>query len=313
MFLNRFSYREKTNPYRQTNRIQKEPDLRGRDGQKRGVKMKVLRKYYYIDEDFVDDAYSTIFGYVHEEQEVVKTNETNVGGKFAIDKVIEAEAGANKNSGDTIKFNANVTASSKLQKIMDYLKSEEGEDIPYYEQLSEDMFLLKNRDDIFEGVFNVSFTKLEKYAMLVNMASSFDNVLETKQIDEEASKVFEEILEVARKEREKGLTCILHFVGSNKYPCYCRLDESFLRFPYESIQGEFTVICKISRIIQKGMTINLTDLTELSKLKMPNTNTRKGRQQQVQQIKNGKNASVKEFQDEIKGPALEIVPIAIYK
>ena len=39
MLLNRFRYREKTNPYRQIKRIQKERNLRGRDGKERGVRV----------------------------------------------------------------------------------------------------------------------------------------------------------------------------------------------------------------------------------------------------------------------------------
>lgn len=273
----------------------------------------VLRKYYYLDEDFINSAYSDVFGHVYQEEEVTKTDESKASGKIGVKKVVEVELGGNKGSVDTVKFNADKTVSAKLQDILRCLKDESGEDLPYYEQIDDSTFKSMRRDDLFEGVFNLSFTKLEQYAQLADMTTIFDELIGTNKIDDETEKAISEIQSVAKKEREKGLTCILHFVNDKKYPCYCRIDESFLRFARKSLQGEVTIICKISRIIQPGTTVDLTELTELTKLKVPNTNTRKGRQQQVQQIKSGNKASVKEFQDEIKGPALEIVPIAIYK
>ena len=273
----------------------------------------VLRKYYYLDEDFINAAYSDIFGYVHQEEEITKTDENKSSGRIGVKKIVEAELGGNKGSVDTVRFSANKTASAKLQDILKYLKSESGEDLSYYEQLDDDTFKSIRRDDIFEGVFDLCFTKLEQYALLADMATTFDEIIGSNSLDSEADKAITEIKSVAEKEREKGLTCILHFVNDKKYPCYCKIDESFLRCSRKLLQGEVTIICKVSRIIQQGITVDLTEFTELSKLKIPNANSRKGRQQQIQQIKSGKNASVKELQDEIKGPALEIVPVAIYK
>ncbi len=273
----------------------------------------VLRKYYYLDEDFINSAYSDIFGHVYQEEEVIKTDENKSSGKLGFNKGIEAEIGGNKGSADTIKFNAEKTVSAKLQEILKYLSSETGEDLPYYEQLDDNIFAMLHRDELFEGVFNLSFTKLEQYAQLADITTTFNDLIGTNNFDAETGKAIDAVKMIADKEREKGLTCILHFVNDKKYPCYCKIDESFIKNTKKLLQDEFTIICKVSRIIQHGTTINLTDLTELSKLKLPNTNSRKGRQQQVQQLKSGKKLSVKEFQDEIKGPALEVVPIAIYK
>ena len=279
----------------------------------RGVKNMVLRKYYYLDEDFINSAYSDIFGHIYQEEQITKIDESKASGKVGFNKGLEAEIGGNKGSVDTVKFNAEKTVSAKLQEILNYLRRETGEELPYYEQLDADIFGLLRRDDLFEGVFNLSFTKLEQYAQLADITTAFSDFIGTNNFDEETVKAIDAVKMIADKEREKGLTCILHFVNDKKYPCYCKIDESFIKNTQKLIQDEFTVICKVSRIIQHGTTINLTDLTELSKLKLPNTNNRKGRQQQLHQIKSGKAASVKEFQDEIKGPALEVVPIAIYK
>lgn len=272
-----------------------------------------LRKYYYLDEDFINDSYATIFGYDFAEQTVTQISENSKGAKIGVEKVFTAHIAGDSKSNDAVKFSAHKTPSAKLQAILDYISNEKGESIPYYEQLDESTFSLINREDLFEGVFDLNFTKIEQYSQLANVASSFNDILGLNLVKDEDKDAIIEIQSLAEKERNNGLTVIMHFINDKKYPCYCRLDEKFLKVDRSSINGELTVICKVSRIIPKGKTINLTDLTELTKLKLPNTNTRQGRTQQVKNIKSGQKNSFKDFTDEIKGPAIEIIPIAIYK
>lgn len=274
----------------------------------------MLRKYLYLDEDFINDAYATIFGYDHDTQEVTQNIESHTGGKIGIDKVVTTEGSKEKQTTNTTRISAAKTSAAKLQNILSYIKDTNGEEIPYYEQLDENTLSLLNRDDVFEGVFNLSFTKIENYAILSSMASGFGKII-GKEFDNETEESMNGLIALAKQERTKGLTCILKFVYSdNEFPCYCRLNERFLKTEYKLLQDEVTIVCKVSRIIPNGRVINLTDITELSKIKAPKSNTRSGRSQQVKKIKSGNsNTSIKQFQDEIKGPAMEIIPIAIYK
>lgn len=270
----------------------------------------VFRKYYYIDEDFVNDAYASIHGFDFDNQEVTEISRDGKGGNFGFNKVVNVSANLEKGSDETVKYNANITPSSKLQSVLNYIKSEEG-DIPYYESIDNDIFSSLTRDTFFEGVFNLKFSKIETFAHLFDIFENFDAILDLGVVNEH--KEIKQIQDVAKVEREKGLVCILNFLYDNKFPCYMYLNEKFLRTEPSQLQNEVTVICKVARLIPKGKTINLTNLTELTKLKVPDLNTQKGRTQQIQNIKSGNKSSVKQFQDEIKGPAIEIVPIAIYK
>ncbi len=273
----------------------------------------MLRKYLYLDEDFINDAYATIFGYDHETEEITTNIDSHTGGKIGVSKVISAEGSKDTQSSNTTKISAAKTTAAKLQNILNYIENENGETLPYYEQLDENTFTSLHRDEMFEGVFQLSFTKIEQYAILSTVASDLAQVI-GEDLDKATEEGLNSLISLAKQERTKGLICILSFIYNHKnYQCYCRLDERFLKTQYTLLQSEVTVIGKVSRIIPQGKTVNLTDLTELSKIKVPNINTRTGRTQRVQAIKNGANNSVKQFQDEIKGPALEIVPIAIYK
>ncbi len=275
----------------------------------------VFRKYYYLDESFVNDVYSTIFGYDYTEQEMISVSEKQTEGNLGFEKVVKAGIGGTKASEDTVRFSATKPVTAKLQDILDYLKSETGEDLPYYDQINDGIFENLTKDVIFEGVFDLSFTKIECYSEFVKMTKALDDILETDELkDKKVVDGMLALINLAEQERQKGLSCILKFASSSKYPCYCKLDQAFIKGLKSLLQGEVTVIGKVSRILQKGQTVNLTDITELSKIKILDDKTRQGKAQKVQQIKSGKKAfSVKDFQDEIKGPAIEIVPIAIYK
>ena len=247
----------------------------------------VLRKYYYIDEDFVQDAYASIIGYDLENQEITETSTNGFDGEIKAGSIVKAGIGGEKSNSETVKYSANVTITAKLQRILDYLKEDNENALPYYESMNEETFSLLNRDDLFEGVFNIQFTKVEEYSQIASMTQRFYQLLNLGLTDNYIE--LEQIQAIAKKEREKGIACLLSFANDNKQTCYMYLDESFLRTDISKLKGEATVICKVSRTIPKGKTVNLTDLTELTKFKMPNTNTRKGRTQKVQQIKNGNN------------------------
>ena len=272
----------------------------------------VLRKYYYIDEEFVQDAYATIVGYDIENQEITESSGKSLDGSARANvKIVNAGIGAEKTSSETVKYNANITTPAKLQKILDYIAEENGDAIPYYELMDESIFDNLNRDEFFEGVFNIRFTKIETYSIIARMTQNIDQLLNLGMTDDVSE--IDQIQTLAQQERAKGIACIMSFVFDKKERFFMYLNEDYLRTDISKIGSEVTVICKVSRIIPKGKSVSLTNLTELTKIKIPNMSTRSGRTQKVQQIKSGNTNSVKDCQDEIKGPAIEIVPIAIYK
>jgi len=71
-------------------------------------------------------------------------------------------------------------------------------------------------------------------------------------------------------------------------------------------------LCKVTRRIKKGEKIELTNIAELMKLKF--SETKAGKTAKIQAIKSGSYSdSIDQFVDQIKGPAFEVIPIAIYK
>jgi hypothetical protein len=271
----------------------------------------VLRKYFYIDESFVNDAFATIFGYEYSEQSIKSETEKTKGASAGIDaKVVTLNGSIGGSSTESTEFNARLTMSAKLQKICDAIKQETGEDIPYYQALDEASWNLLKRDDIFEGVFELSYTKIENYASLALTAQRCDTLLALGKTTNEVA--LDQIQTLAAQEREHGLPCILTFVNSKQFPCYAYLNEKYMIGEKQQLSTVVTILCKVTRRISKGEKIDLTNIAELMKLKFPETKT--GKAAKIQAIKSGAyRDSIIQFVDQIKGPAFEIIPIAIYK
>lgn len=83
------------------------------------------------------------------------------------------------------------------------------------------------------------------------------------------------------------------------------LDENYFKCNQENFVGESYMVCKVLRKIPKGKSIKLDEIfDDIKKISM-------NRQQRRKMPKNMDNPEV--LRDVIKGPALVVVPIAVYQ
>ena len=121
----------------------------------------------------------------------------------------------------------------------------------------------------------------------------------------------EELQKLAKQERERGTPCILTFANGKKPSCFAYLDEQYIKTKRIHSMSEITILAKVVRIIKQGQHVCLTDLSDLMNERFPKTTA--GKKAKVEAIKNGQMAKLKELEDRIDGPALELLPIAIYR
>lgn len=261
----------------------------------------VLRQYLYIDEDFVNDAFAMINGFDYSQKTVMQEDSAVITDSS--DPSIQRES--NEKTGS--QFNASMPVTSRLQTVIDYLNRDE--EIPFFDEMEKDNLSSIKRESFFEGCFKFSFTKIETYGQLAKSVQQLDNLLGTHQVD--GVEAIVQMQELAKQEREKGIPCVLTFANEKEPVAYAFLNEKYFRVDRRLVSAEVTILCKVVRKIKKGDSICLTDLSELMNLKYPNTP--QGKKAKVEDIKNGKLAKIKEFEDRIKGPAIEIIPIAIYR
>ena len=262
-----------------------------------------LRKYLYIDEDFVNNAFAMINGFDYDSKDIQHGGDTSLQDKSDPN---ECREHCEHNSSS---INAKVTIAAKLQSIIDYLNNNAGGIFPYYEDISKQQFSFIRREDFFEGRFKLSFTKIETYGNLAESVQKLDELCGTnKTVGIES---FEQIKRLAKQEREKGIPCILKFLNSSTIPAFAYLNEQYIKTNYRYQMNEVTILCKVIRILKNGESVCLTDISELMNMRFPDTP--QGKKDRVTAIKNGDMTKLKAFEDKIVGPALEVLPIAIYQ
>ena len=262
-----------------------------------------LRKYLYLDEKFINDAFAAINGFDYD-QKSIEQEET-----YMLSELDSDADRKEKLSKAATTIAANISISSKLQSVIDYVAKDNNGELPFYESADMGDSKLFRRELIFEGQFNISFTKIETWGNIASGIEKLDLLFNAHKTDDvEAVK---QLQELAKHEREKGLPCILSFVNYPTARCFAYLDESSIKVNKANLKTEATVLCKIVRIIKKGESVCLTDLSEYFDMVFPDT--KEGKRKKVEAIKNGKMKKIKEFEDRIDGPTFEVIPIAIYK
>lgn len=263
----------------------------------------MLRKYLYIDEKFINDAFATIMGYDYDEKSI----------EYEDTQSISESEDKTETKSITSKSNTTISASlpisSKLQKVIDFLCKENGGELPFWESVSANESSKLCREYFFEGQFNIEFTKIERWGNLASGVQRLDSLFETHKTDN--VKAITKLQQLAKQERERGLPSIFSFVNNSTLKCYAYLDESYIRINKIDLQTEATVLCKVVRVIKQGTSICLTDLSEYMNTAFPDT--KEGKKKKIAAIKSGQLKKIKDLEDRVEGPAIEVLPIAIYK
>ena len=258
----------------------------------------LVRKYLYIDEDFVNDAFASINGYNYDDKSISNSSSEkyNSNGKTSQEST----------TSDTTTINANMSIVAKLQNIIEYLEENEG--VELIESLSLDEIKKMKREKIFLGLFELRYSKLEEWSNLAESVTKLDEILQTHTFDDRIE--LEQIQKLAKQDKSKGLPCLLKFVDDNEPRCFSYIDENKLRVNKRQLETDVTILCKVVRVLKDNQSVCLTDITDLMTNKFPDT--AQGRKAKVQAIKDGSMSKIKEIEDKITGPALELLPIAIY-
>lgn len=263
----------------------------------------ILRKYLYIDVDFVNDIYASIVGYDYEDQKIEQASNKNSSGRAALG-LPRLGLGVDGQIGSTVsgtsEFSAKNTPAAKLQYILDYLKTTDN--IPYYSNMSMEIWQLLNRDSIFEGAFSLEFTKIEEYAQMAQYGKALSSILNNQS--DKNNEVLDQIEKFGETEAVHGTPILLSFIDGGSIRCFSYLDEKYLRVNKSQLHGEAVVLCKVSRIINPKEKVELTTLKGLQQALKLNHD---------QKRKLGNTNSLNSYLDTIKGPAIEVLPIAIYK
>lgn len=268
-----------------------------------------LRNFLYLNTKEVEDYISAIDGYTYDEesQAIAMSNENNVSGKVGGSLF----GGGGEHTGkkeEEIKRSVRISDASKFDKIYSFLESDECEGLKYYEGLNEEIYTELCRDDFLEVLVTARFSKMKEITdsvmKIAELAAAIEPLTDQTLLDQEATKAINGFAALSQFKSGKEISCVFEF-EDGQYPMVAYLDESYFRCAQDSFIGQAYLLCKIIRKVPKGQNIKLDEIfDDVKKLPL-------NRAQRRNIPKNMDNPA--ELRDIVKGPALVVLPIAVYQ
>lgn len=266
-----------------------------------------LRSFLYLDTKIVDDYISAIDGYLYEEEEITNSASTTTSkGVNASIKAISGNLGKDGVQTNEVKKAVKVSDAAKFDKVFDYI--EDNEEIKYYEFLTEQDYNDIRRGDFLEILATSRFSKIKTYINVINKVNELCEVMQkhvdTPILDRNTKNTIKGINDLEQYISDKATPCVFEF-DDNEYPVITYLNDEFLKCKQDDFIGEACLFCKVIRKIPEGKIIKLDEIFEdIQNLPL-------NRAQRRNMPKNLNNP--REIKDEIKGPAVVVQPIAVYR
>lgn len=268
-----------------------------------------LRNFHYINKKLLDDYIAAIDGYVYEEetQKLNETNQKTAGAKAGVFGV-SGDGKYEKQSSEEFERKVHISDAAKFDKLFNYLSVDEYTPLKYYEALNDEEFTNLNRDDFIEVLVTPRFSKIKELSDTVKKISSLAEVFETitqqSILDAKSEEAINGFSALGNLKSENGVSCVFSFEDS-MFPLVGRLDENYFKCELSQFVGQFYMLCKVQKKIVKGQSVKLDEIFEdIKKLPL-------NREQRRNMPKNLDNPDI--IRDVVKGPALQVIPVAIYQ
>ena len=268
-----------------------------------------LRNFLYLNTKVIEDYVSVIEGYIYEEetQAIATSDESNVAGKIG-GGIASGNGSRTGKQSQEIKRSVHISDAAKFEKIYKYLQADGDDGLKYYEFFTNEIYDELRRDDFLEVLVTARFSKMKELTdsvkKMAELATVIQTITEQKILDKKATEVVNGFSALEQLKAGKSISCVFEF-EDGKFPLVAYLDESYFRCEQDNFVGQAYLLCKIIRKIPKGQNIKLDEiLDDIKKLPL-------NRAQRRNMPKNMDNPA--EIRDVINGPALIVLPIAVYQ
>ncbi len=266
----------------------------------------ILRNFLFLDTDTLDDYLATLEGYVVDGSiDQTETEKKDLTGKAGY-KIIEGEVATEKSK--EMKQTLAVTNAAKFQRLYELLEKQDG--FKFLDLLDQDTWEQIRRGDILEIEAKIHLPKSFTMMQVANDISPLLDIM--SQVGEEPfgdakSKVaFEGIKSISKLSGEKPIPIIFEMSSTLGFSFTANLQRRFIKCQISDIEGEATVFGKVQRVIRKGEKAEVFSLLPAFSAKLPSMSNKQKRQAQQGLVQ-------KDLADIVKGPALVISPVAIYR
>lgn len=268
-----------------------------------------LKNFLYLNTEVVKNYIAAIDGYIYdEESQSIETSKENVlSGKIATFIASGKGAHTEKHS-EEVKRSLSFSDSAKFEKIYSYLQEDEYNRLKYYESLDDSNYKEVSRGDFLEVLVDVRFSRMKELANVVTKCANLTKCIEyatgRQYLDKKTNEAIQGITALDHINSDNKISCVFEFSDKN-YPLVADLDKSYFKCKPEHFVGTVYLVCKVIRKIPKGQKISLDEVFDAIKKLPLNRELRRA------MPKNLENPAF--LRDVIKGPALIVLPIAVYQ
>ena len=268
-----------------------------------------LRSFMYMDEVLLNDYIGVIEGGSCSEEWFEKSEIIDLEGDISNGHPLTGGEGSIGNTTNTtVRKNKKVTNSTKFNDIYDYLDKEDA--LTYLEQMDQVKWDKLRRDDFIEVLVDIRFSKLsstlDAIKKMAELGKAIESMTEQKIIDKKAETVINSLNSISSIKEEESVACVMSFAGQKDFQIVTHLNRKYMKYQQSDYVGQFYALCKVQNKIDKGKSIYLDELLEdIKRLPLNREQTRK--------MKKNELSNPKELSDQIKGPAIITLPIAIYR
>lgn len=268
-----------------------------------------LRNFLYLNTKVVEDYIAAIDGYTYDEesQAIATSTERELEGKAAIG-IASGNGSHTGKQSEEIKRSVHISDAAKFEKVYKYLQSLEDDGLRYYELLDEQDYNNLYRDAFLEVLVTARFSKMKELTdnvkKIAELAAVIESVTDKQILDKKTTEAVNGFTALGKLRTGKEVACVFEF-ADGKHPMVAYLNESYFRCEQSNFVGQAYLLCKIIRKIPKGQNIKLDEIfDDVKKLPL-------NRAQRRKMAKDMDNPA--ELQDVIRGPALVVLPIAVYQ
>ncbi len=265
----------------------------------------ILRNFLFLNTNSMNDYLSALEGYIVEETDVIESQKSQLGGKAGM-KIVEGNTSTETHK--ETKKKVAITDVSKFQRLYELM--EDNNLVQYLDAFDEEIWNDIKRGEIIEVPVKAkvpnTFKLLQEAESITPFVELFRTLRDEDFLKKEDTDTLNGIKAISELSKNQDIPLILEIENTPGYSLITRLSPNFIRCELEQLQGEVTIIGKVSRIVPKGKKEEIFSL-------IPNFDGIYGKMNRDQKRKFNKDKSNKNISDSVKGPAFILDPLAIYK
>jgi hypothetical protein len=268
--------------------------------------MVILRNFLFLDNKMLDDYLATLEGYTAEgsisQTEFKKSGKSGKGGYKFI------EGGLSSEKGTETKKTLAVTEAAKFQRF--YENIEESNGFTFLDLFDDELWGNLQRGELVEVEVTIRLPEPYQLTQLIEGISPFLDIMtalgEDPLSDPKSKAAFDGMRGFSKLVENKPIPLICDSVGTPGYKFLSNLPQKYLQCTLDELQGETTLFGKIQRRIPKSQKYEVFSLVSAFTLSLPNMSRSQQKEMQKDMVDKG-------IAEVIEGPAMIVIPLAIYR